>query len=53
MSGSCPTVKVKSDSQEQGFYLLNEADFDPKVHTLFVEVDPDKQPAAKQPQKKK
>jgi hypothetical protein len=34
-----PTVRVKSSHPEdvQGFYLLNESDFDPKIHTLWVD----------------
>lgn len=31
---SCPTVKVKRDN-EQGFYIINESDFDAKKHTKF------------------
>lgn len=36
-----PTVKVKTDAtdNEHGFYVINEADFDPAVHELFKEVD--------------
>lgn len=32
-----PTVKVKTDApdNEHGFYVINEADFDPEVHELF------------------
>lgn len=33
---TCPTVKVKEDN-EDGFVVINEADFDPKVHDLFEE----------------
>ena len=32
----CPVVKVKFDN-EQGFYLLNESDFDEAKHELFTE----------------
>lgn len=32
----CPVVKVKFDN-EQGFYLLNESDFDETKHELFIE----------------
>lgn len=32
----CPVVKVKFDN-EQGYYLLNEADFDESKHELFIE----------------
>ena len=34
MLDTCPTVRVASDN-EQGFYILNEADFDGAVHVLF------------------
>lgn len=36
-----PTVKVKTDApdNEHGFYVINEADFDPTVHELFEEGD--------------
>lgn len=39
MSHSVPTVKVKTDSEdnEDGYFLINEADFDPEVHDLFEE----------------
>lgn len=56
MSGSCPTTKVASDTHDDGFYVINTEDFDPEVHTLFVEPgeEPAKQPAAaKQPRSKK
>jgi hypothetical protein len=34
------TVRIETDN-EQGFYLLNESDFNPKIHKLFgVKVDP-------------
>lgn len=32
----CPVVKVKFDN-EQGYYLLNESDFDESKHELFTE----------------
>jgi hypothetical protein len=32
----CPVVKVKFDN-EQGYYLLNESDFDESKHELFIE----------------
>lgn len=35
---SCPTVKVKCDN-EQGFYIINESDFDESQHELFKEAD--------------
>jgi hypothetical protein len=33
-----PTVKVASDhpDHEQGYYVINESDFDATVHRLFV-----------------
>lgn len=34
----CPVVKVKFDN-EQGFYLLNESDFDEAKHELFTETE--------------
>lgn len=37
MSGTCPVVKVKSDSVEAGFIVINESDFDEKLHELFEE----------------
>lgn len=39
MSQTCPVVKIKSDSVEAGFIVINESDFDEKVHELFVEDD--------------
>lgn len=37
--GTCPTIKIKSsDPKTQGdFVEINESDFDPKKHELFVE----------------
>lgn len=35
----CPVVKVKFDN-EQGYYLLNESDFDETKHELFTEEAP-------------
>lgn len=32
----CPVVRVKFDN-EQGYYLLNESDFDETKHELFTE----------------
>lgn len=38
MSDTLPTVKVKASDPEQGaFVIINEADFDPAVHELYVE----------------
>lgn len=34
MSQTCATVKVAADN-EQGFIVINEADFDAAVHELF------------------
>jgi hypothetical protein len=36
MSKPCPTVKIKF-ANKQGFALLDEVAFDPKVHTLYEE----------------
>lgn len=42
------TIKVKDDKQEQGFYIINKDDFDPKIHTEYVEgQEPKKQPRKK------
>ena len=35
----CPVMKVASpisEDNDQGFILINESDFDPKVHKKFV-----------------
>ncbi len=36
---SLPAVRVKSDhpDHEQGFFVINESDFDPKIHELWQE----------------
>ncbi len=34
MNETCPTVKVKA-SNAQGFVVINESDFDAKVHVRF------------------
>ena len=34
--GTLPTVKVVADN-EQGYMVINEADFDDKAHTLYEE----------------
>lgn len=34
----CPTVKVKCDN-EQGFYIINESDFDKDKYELFSKVE--------------
>jgi hypothetical protein len=38
-----PTVRVKSPHPEhvQGFYIINESDFDPNKHELWEEDNPD------------
>lgn len=37
----CPTVKINPVSPEQGDYIIiNETDFDPKKHTLYVPAKP-------------
>jgi hypothetical protein len=35
----CPTVNVKSSHPDhvRGFYTINESDFDPKIHELWVD----------------
>ena len=40
--GICETVKVKADNDD-GFMIINESDFDEKVHVKFKEA---KKPAA-------
>lgn len=36
-----PTVRVMPASEEQGAYVvINESDFDPKVHVLYKEPEP-------------
>lgn len=42
----CPTVKVKSPDHEQGFFVINEEDFDGSKHELFVELTPEQEEAA-------
>ena len=44
MSDSCPTVKIEAES-ESGYSIINEADFDKKVHKLYKA--PAKKPAKK------
>lgn len=34
MSETCPTVRIKTDANEDGFIVINEHDFDEKVHSL-------------------
>jgi hypothetical protein len=49
----CPTVKIKATDPEQGeFVVINEADFDPKKQTLYVEPVADEEPAADKANKK-
>ena len=38
MENMCPVMKVASPiskDNDQGFILINESDFDPKIHTKF------------------
>jgi len=38
MGDSVPTVRVKPWAESQGLFVeINEADFDPSVHALYVE----------------
>ena len=38
MTQTCPTVKVKSDAEDTGgFIVINESDFDAAVHERFDE----------------
>jgi len=32
-----PIMKIKSKETESGFMLINERDFDPKIHKVFKE----------------
>jgi hypothetical protein len=48
---SCPTVKVACDN-EQGFYIINESDFDEDNHLLY-EPKAKKEVKAKEPKAKK
>ena len=32
-----PTVKVKTDETDSGFMIINETDFDRKIHKVFKE----------------
>lgn len=45
-SGSCSTVKVKADN-EHGFAVINESDFNAKVHEKFEEPAVEKKVDAK------
>lgn len=48
--GTCPVVKVVSPiskDNDQGFILINESDFDPKVHKKFAAKKAAKKKAAK------
>jgi len=36
MSQEINTVKVQTNSNPDGYYVMNEADFDPKIHRLFL-----------------
>lgn len=33
---TCPTVRIAAPETPGGFIIINETDFDPKVHTLFA-----------------
>lgn len=33
-----PTIKIKSENHEQGFYLINEEDFEESKHEAYVEL---------------
>lgn len=44
-----PTVKIKHE--RRGYVIINESDYDPKKHTLYVE-EAEKAPAKKAPAKK-
>lgn len=37
MSDTVPTVRVVNAASKSGFTVINEADFDEKVHTLYVD----------------
>jgi len=45
MSDACPTVRVADDKVPGGYVVINETDFDAKVHRLYSEA-PAKAPAA-------
>lgn len=58
MSYTIPTIKVRTDSSDNkdGYYLINEEDFDPEVHELFEAVTEKEIPPSiqqKQPEQKK
>lgn len=36
MSRACPTTRIVSDN-EQGYVVINTADFDPKLHKVYTE----------------
>ena len=36
MSDTCPTVKIKDDSAPGGYVVINEEDFDEKIHTQLT-----------------
>ena len=38
---TCPTVRIQSDAKgHEGGVIINEADYDPKRHRLFVAAKP-------------
>lgn len=47
-----PTVKVKSQNHEQGFYLINQEDFDESKHEVHVELTAEQVQAAKDAEEK-
>lgn len=40
MYDTCPTVRIAAEN-DQGFIIINEADFDQATHTLFVDPEVD------------
>lgn len=36
-----PTIKIKSENHEQGFYLINQEDFDESQHQVYFELTPE------------
>jgi len=39
MSDTCPVVRIADDKAPGGFVEINEADFDAKIHEVYVEAD--------------
>lgn len=44
---TCPTVKVKTDN-EDGFMIINEADFDETKHEIFTDSSAEEAKAAEE-----